>query len=120
VADYMAKPGLVPANNQQHKVAALLAQGKNSLRLAAQRGRRRGAPRGGYGTCAPAACDSTEAGSAGEQPAEEYPAGTHCVAGREVYQKLCVRPFSENQWFCDAGDWRKGLSVARSNLGLAR
>jgi hypothetical protein len=25
-----------------------------------------------------------EAGSAGEQPAEEYPAGTHCVAGREV------------------------------------
>jgi integrase/recombinase XerD len=36
VADCVAKQGLVPANNQQHKVAALLAQGKNSLRALAR------------------------------------------------------------------------------------
>ncbi len=32
----MAKQGLVPANNQQHKVSALLVQGRSSLRALAR------------------------------------------------------------------------------------
>ncbi len=36
MADYMAKQGLVPANNQQHNVPALIAQGKTSLQALAR------------------------------------------------------------------------------------
>jgi hypothetical protein len=35
-ADCMAKQGLVPANNQQHKVSALLVEGRSSLRALAR------------------------------------------------------------------------------------